>query len=380
MAKKGLNIYKRKDGRWEARYIKKREDGGKTDWGYLYTSTYDEAESRLLQIIQCSAGQTAHKTIEQSSEPLFETVAEDWFAFFKNEWKESTYMRYTNLFRAYLQPAFQNRTISSIRWQDAEALCTQLRSTGKRDKSGLSEKTLADILSVLRRILHYAQSNGITVDSAIFGVEVKRTVKPLRILNIAEQHRLQNYLCNHIDPVNLGILLCLHTGIRIGELCALKWDDISLTEKTLYIHQTMQRIQKPIPDQSKTHVIVTPPKSPCANRLIPIPRNLLGELKKYPLEKTGYFLTGSSEKLIEPRTVQHRFKKVLRSCQIDDVNFHILRHTFATRCVEANVDIKSLSEILGHSNVNITMNRYVHPSLEMKRLNMDKFSRYIAVK
>lgn len=312
-----------------------------------------------------------------NNDSLFEKVVEEWLTFSKIEWHESTYMRYTNLLQNYLYPAFQGQLISSIRWRDAEELCVQLRSCGGRARNGLSEKTVSDLLSVLRRVLHYARSNGIAVDTAIFSIETKRTPKPLRILSLAEQHCLQRYICDHIDPINLGILICIHTGIRIGELCALEWDDISLTEKTLYIHKTMQRLQKQTPDRSKTHVIITAPKSPCSNRLIPISRSLLCELKKYPLEQNGYFLTGSSEKTIEPRTVQRRFKKILKACQIEDVNFHILRHTFATRCVEATVDIKTLSEILGHSNVMITMNRYVHPSMEMKRMSMDKVSHYI---
>lgn len=366
MAKKGLNIHNRKDGHGEARCIKKQGEDPKTEWGYLYASSYCEAAASTPGV--------------RKNDLLFEAVASEWLAFSKIEWRESTYVRYANLLRTYLLPSFQKRTVSSLRRQDAEALCVLLRSGGSSGQRGLSEKTISDILSVLRRVLHYAQSNEIHVDSSIFNVEVKRTTQPLRILSVGEQHRLQCYLGDHIDPLNLGILVCLYTGIRIGELCALQWSDISLTEKTLYIHQTLQRIQKPLPDQNKTHVIITPPKSPCSNRVIPISSALLREMKKYPLERTGYFLTGSVEKMIEPRTVQYRFKKVLRSCQIDDVNFHILRHTFATRCVEANVEIKTLSEILGHSNVTITMNRYVHPSLEMKRLSMDKVSRYMSVK
>lgn len=380
MAKKGLNIYKRKDGRWEGRYIKNRGENDKPEWGYLYASNYREIEQLLLQTEQLSDERAIRNPSVRKSDFLFETVAFEWLAFSKIEWRESTYIRYANLLQTYLLPTFQNRAVSALRWQDIESLCVCLRSSGRADQHGLSEKTVSDILSVLRRILHYAQANGINVDTAIFNVEVKRTVQPLRILSIGEQRRLQCYLSSHIDSLNLGILVCLYTGIRIGELCALQWHDISLTEKTLYIHQTLQRVQKPLPGKTKTHVIVTPPKSPCSNRVIPIPCALLHEIKKYPLERTGYFLTGSFEKKIEPRTVQYRFKKVLANCQIDDVNFHILRHTFATRCVEANVEIKTLSEILGHSNVSITMNRYVHPSLEMKRLSMDKFSQYMSVK
>ena len=184
----------------------------------------------------------------------------------------------------------------------------------------------------------------------------------------------------HWDALNLGILLCLFTGIRVGELCALSWDNISLNDNTLYISQTAQRLQKQIPEGKQTHIIVASPKSRAANRTIPISNTLLGLLKQYPLEQTGYFLSGSSAEIVEPRRIQYRFHKVLKECGLERKNFHVLRHTFATRCIEANIDIKTLSELLGHSSVNITMNRYVHPTLKLKRDSMEKLADFIAVK
>ena len=133
-------------------------------------------------------------------------------------------------------------------------------------------------------------------------------------------------------------------------------------------------------ENKKTHIIIAAPKSSSANRVIPIPNTLLKILSQYPMEKTGYFLSGSLSEVVEPRRIQYRFHKILKECGIDRKNFHVLRHTFATRCVEANIDIKTLSEILGHSSVSITMNRYVHPSLSLKRDSMEKLADFIAVK
>lgn len=185
---------------------------------------------------------------------------------------------------------------------------------------------------------------------------------------------------NQLDSLNLGILICLYTGIRVGELCALTWEKISFSDKTICICQTMQRIQKRTSENKKTHIIIAAPKSSSANRVIPIPNTLLKILSQYPMEKTGYFLSGSLSEVVEPRRIQYRFHKILKKCGIDRKNFHVLRHTFATRCVEANIDIKTLSEILGHSSVSITMNRYVHPSLSLKRNSMEKLADFIAVK
>ena len=175
------------------------------------------------------------------------------------------------------------------------------------------------------------------------------------------------------------MLICLYTGIRIGELCALQWDDISLEKKTLHIQKTMLRIQTDDENQ-KTKVVITPPKSSCSVRTIPVQDILVEYLARFEEGPDAYLLTGSAEKYIEPRTMQNRFKSVLNKCGIHSANFHALRHTFATRCVEAGFDVKSLSEILGHSSVNITLNRYVHPTMEMKRSNMNRLSEFLTVR
>ena len=168
--------------------------------------------------------------------------------------------------------------------------------------------------------------------------------------------------------------------MRVGEICALRWEDISIKEQTIFVHQTMQRIQTDQNIGCKTKVIVTTPKSACSIRTIPMPEDLAQIIAEYQTSNTGYFLTGSNERYMEPRTMQNRFKAVLIQCGIRDVNYHLLRHTFATRCIELGFDVKTLSEILGHASINITMNRYVHPSMELKRKNMQRLSDFIAVK
>ncbi len=177
-------------------------------------------------------------------------------------------------------------------------------------------------------------------------------------------------------------MICLLTGIRIGELCALKWEDISLTEKVLHIHKTLQRIQCDESEgySTRTRIVISTPKSDCSIRSIPIPDCLVDHMKQYYRGQTGYILTANGKRYIEPRTMQNHYRQVLKECEIQYKNFHTLRHTFATRCVELGFDIKSLSEILGHANVNITMNRYVHPTMELKRQNMNRLSDLFAVK
>ena len=171
------------------------------------------------------------------------------------------------------------------------------------------------------------------------------------------------------------------TGLRIGEICALKWEDISIPEKTVYVHSTMQRIQivDPMEAKTKTKISITTPKSSCSIRKIPLSDEIITIMEQFE-KQSGFVLTGNDSSYIEPRSMHNHFKRVCKNAGIDPVNFHVLRHTFATRCVELGFDVKSLSEILGHANVSITLNRYVHPSMALKRANMEKLSELFAVK
>ena len=165
-------------------------------------------------------------------------------------------------------------------------------------------------------------------------------------------------------------------GLRIGELCALQWSDIDVDNGIMKISKTMQRLQNLSNTNSKkTDVVISSPKSDSSSRIIPIPEFLQILFKQYKTNDIdAYFLTGTSERFIEPRTYQYYFKKVLKENNIEQTNYHILRHTFATRCIENGFDIKSLSEILGHSSVKITLDRYVHSSMDLKRKNMLRIS------
>lgn len=241
MSRKGLNIYKRKDGRWEARYIKSRNALGKPKYGYLYASSYREVRCDLQHTLQLQGKPSGSE--ERTRNSTFELVSMEWLDAFSINFKESTYIRYRTLIECYLMPSFQTVKIEKITKEMVRKLCKHLELHGKKDKTSLSPKTISDVLSVLRRILNYAGTLGISVDSKVLDIRVKQTQKSLPILSLPEQMILQQYLEEHPDALNLGILLCLLTGIRIGELCALTWEKISISEKNICICQTMQRIQ-----------------------------------------------------------------------------------------------------------------------------------------
>ena len=173
-----------------------------------------------------------------------------------------------------------------------------------------------------------------------------------------------------MDIYKLGIYICLFTGLRLGELCALKWSDLDMNLKLLHVNSTVQRIR--VSDkQTKTCLIETPPKSFCSKREIPISDQLYQFLKEFHCQDKNV-LNGKAP--MEPRTMQNKFKKYLKLSGIRDTNFHTLRHTFATNCIQMGADVKSVSEVLGHSDVKITLNRYVHPSMETKRSYLNALS------
>lgn len=371
MSRTGENIYKRKDGRWEGRYIKGRSQE-KTYYGYIYGKTYREVKQRLTQI---KAGQEVRRSIsrqESENEILFSQIAQEWLNRSRSNLKESTLVKYQNMLNSYIIPEFGKLPPGIIDRKLVSNYTEQLLRFGGKKGTGLSTKTVSDSLSLLKNILNYAQDNGIKVNEIGVSRTFRRHQKPLRVFQESEYQRLCRYLKEHHCLINLGILLCLFTGIRVGELCALRWGDISIPDKTLYVHQTMQRLGIGEEDGARTKILISDPKSDCSKRLIPLPKVLMDELNTMHQPSENFFLTGSPTKFVEPRTMQNRFKAVLKVCGIDDANFHALRHTFATRCVEIGFDVKSLSEILGHASVNITLNRYVHPTMEQKRRNMDK--------
>ncbi|RGH82316.1 MULTISPECIES: tyrosine-type recombinase/integrase [Lachnospiraceae] len=375
MPKKGENIYKRKDGRWEGRYIKSRTVSGKIIYGYVYARSYRETKEKLkTKSILCSS------QVTNKNDLAFSCLASEWFESIKLHTKISTQNKYYNMLTNYILPEYGNQPFNAITYDFIETHCKFLLESGGRKGNGLSPKTVNDVLAIIRNISKFAIRKGIYVACDAASVQIRQNIKPMRILSNAEQSQLCEHILKNPEACSIGILVCLFTGLRIGEICALRWEDISFSEQSIYIHHTLQRIQIHQGNKAKTEVVMTTPKSPCSIRKIPLPDEIAKILILNQKSSSGYVLTNDDYKFIEPRTMQNKFKKILKAAGIENANFHALRHTFATRCVELGFDVKTLSEILGHATVNITMNRYVHPTYEMKKKNMQKLSGLLAVK
>ena len=230
----------------------------------------------------------------------------------------------------------------------------------------LSKETVNQILIVLGMGFDFAKTHYQTIIPEIH--LLKSAKAKTRVLSVSEQQVLLHFLFSQDNIFSFGILFALYTGLRIGELCALKWEDIS--ENKIHVNKTMQRLKG---DSEKTEIMILPPKTSSSDRVIPITAALLPIIEKYR-KKNGYVLIQANGKFTEPRLLQNKFAKYISACGIQNAHFHTLRHTFATRCIESGMDVKSLSEILGHSDVKTTLNKYVHSSFELKQNSIDKLS------
>lgn len=373
MSRRGENIYKRKDGRWEGRYIKSYTADNKAKYGYVYGKTYSEVKEKLI----CAKAIPSRNISDHKTKTIsLSEILTLWLLSVQRNVKEATYARYHHLVEAHIRPELGAYTVDRITPTIIENYINELLAHGRLDgKGGLSSKTATEILTIIKTAIDHAQYLGYGVSLPLSKINIKKKENHIRVLSASEQQQLERVLLTNVDTVKFGILLSLYTGIRLGELCALRWECVDLNLGVIKVQQTMQRIQNMDPAKEKRiKIVFTDPKTQTSSRTIPLPTAMLLLANSFQSSPNSFVLTGSSERYIEPRTMQNHFKRIIQESGIPDVNYHALRHTFATRCVEVGFEIKTLSEILGHATVNITLNRYVHSSFELKRQNMNKLT------
>ena len=360
MSRRGDRIYRRKDGLWEARYVKGVDASGKKKYGSVYGRTCREAKEKQkaaednLLLFQTPVG-PRNVTVGR--------LVTEWLHINSQRLKPSTWQRYEGFWRNHIEgplgkvPAMNCTTVFIH-----EYAMTRL-------DHGLSTCSVNAVLIFLHSCFQYGHKQyRIPVPEIVY---FPHENKEMRVLSPAEQKQLETYILRDIDIYKLGVLLTLYTGLRIGELCALRWEDIEVDQIT--VRSTMQRLRKT--DNSGSAVVVGPPKTKSSLRTIPLPGFLSEPLETFRKENQGqtYFLGTATRPIVEPRVMQYRFEKYMMNLGIQGASFHTLRHTFATRCVDSyDFEIKTLSEILGHSSVVMTLRKYVHSSMDLKRKNMDK--------
>lgn len=296
----------------------------------------------------------------------------DWLSYKKDYIKESTYANYSNIISNHIAPDLGKYYLKDLNNKIIQEFLLKKYKIGRLDNlGGLSSKTIRDIVAIIKSSLKFAMKEGLISSFNLDFIYPKISSKDkIYTISKQDQDKLIDYILKNQSSKNFGILLTLYSGIRIGELCALQWKDIDFKNNILNINKTLQRVYIKDKQINKSKLIITNPKTHNAEREIPLNKDFAKELKKFKTDNEDYILSGS-RKWIEPRTYRRFFARTLEKAKIDKINFHGLRHTFATNCIKLGVDYKTVSELLGHATVNITLNLYVHPQMSQKKKCID---------
>ncbi|MCD7927476.1 MAG: site-specific integrase [Oscillospiraceae bacterium] len=298
-------------------------------------------------------------------------MAEQWLASKKLKIKESTFACYATMIKKHILPELGKVPVNTVHSALLSEFLEKKKSSGRLCGGALSDKTVADMKSLLMQILRFAKARG-ALQTLPECPPIGNRQPDISVLTKQEQSQVEKQAMEEDTPFSLGVLLALYSGIRIGEVCALQWRDFDWKNGTVAIGKTISRMADMDEHTDfKTKVVINTPKTACSIRTIPLPTSVFLYLMQHRQGDDCYILTGTI-RYMEPRVCLDCYKRLLCRAGVANHTFHTLRHTFATRCVENGVDIKSLSEIMGHSNVKITLQRYVHPSMDAKKEQVNK--------
>ena len=347
-------VYLRKDGRWEARLLIGRQENGKRK----YMSFYDRSEEMVRYKLE-----KALKEMESSRKLTDMTVHNlfcDWLKATASRHKDSTVANYRMKFRKHIEPRFGEINCTLITPNDIHSFILDKR------ESALSDGYVRDIITLFKSIFHYAERTYQVRNVFRNVTAIKKEHTPMILPDKQAFDILGAYIYEKRDSISLSIAMACEMGMRIGEVCAVRCEDIDWEEKILTVRNTVQRISC----NGGTKVIISAPKTVSSVRKIPIPEKLFEMMSEFKTIDNHFLLTGL-EKCVEPRNIQYHFANVLNKLGIDHFNYHALRHMFATKCIQTEgFDVKTLSEILGHSSPEITLRIYVHSDLNRKRACM----------
>ncbi len=307
----------------------------------------------------------------KSKKEKYSKVLLDWLEQRKDIIKEQSYTKYYTLIKLYIDPLMGDYVYKKIN-------CKHIINFFKNDKiSKLSLSTQRTLAYVIKSSIQYGVERKMRKQIDNLEIKIKKPKSKIDYLTKNEQERLEQYLKTKKDIRTIGLLICLYTGIRLGEICGLKWQDIDFGNKSICINRTVQRIKNNDNNCiNKTKKIISTPKSDSSRRVIPLPNFLVDLLLEFKSNDEFYVLTNSLS-FKDTRVYEKYFENALKKCKIRNLNFHTLRHTFATRGIESGMDIKTLSEILGHSSYRITLDIYVHSTIDQKRLCINNLANYL---
>lgn len=365
MPRRGENIYKRRDGRWEGRVL--RPDG---KYQYVYSKTYKEVKEKKKHLQEIMGRSTfVHRSAALHAAKSFTTWLNGPLV---NRVKPSTYASYFQCMTGYVIPFYQERGHEQISVKTAVDFSSRI--TQNQD---ISESYKRKILTIYKTALREILKGSGEYSSILNAITMPRVPSSdVQIFSVKEQKMIEKTVIDSHDKKLLGILLCFYTGIRLGEICGLKWGDIDFEAGAMVVARTVTRVKNFNENGKKTTLNVGSPKSAHSVRKIPLPGFILDLAQKYKMDTSDEdcFVLSDEAIPLDPRKYQKLFQTVLKHSGVRSRKFHAIRHTFATRALELGVDIKTLSELLGHSNVSITLNIYAHSMFEQKRKAIDKLN------
>ena len=361
MARKGENIYKRKDGRWEGRYIRGRKPNGQALYRSVYGKKYTEVKLKLFPL------KSAYVSQELTGAGFTGTVW-DWLLFWLNELgkpniKTSTYAGYRNKLENHVLPVLGGKKLTKLNVDDIQNWITGLTAKGL---AGSSVRTIYRIFNAaLQKAVcrHYLVINPCK-DTVLPGIEQPG----INAIAILKQKELEKQALKSKDGE--AVILALYTGMRIGEISALTWEDIDFENELIYVRRTLQRVMDYESSGAKTKIITDIPKSNMSYRIIPFGNHLKTYLLKRKALSNSSYVVSSKGNYAEPRVISYRFRQTAKKAGLENATFHGLRHTYATRCIERGVDIVTLSRLLGHASAKMTLDTYADSTIEQRKSAM----------
>ena len=369
MAKHGENIRKRKDGRWEGRYIKGRKPDKTAVWGYIYGHSYTEVKEKLIR----KKNEVRQFALETYN-PTFSELSLSWESSIFLGVKASTATHYHYTLQHYILPVLGDYQIQAIDEGILENSLLEIISPSDENHKPLGCTMSKECVTLVRRICRYASHLHLMRPIEIcLKLPTQKSVVPA-VLSDQEQKTVCTYVLSDPTPRKIGVLLMMQMGLRIGEVCGLRWGDFDLQNGALAVRRTVKRIYV---DDGKTSLVIQSPKTASSERAIPIPLSILNVLKElHPSHGNDtWFLSGMQEKTVEPRCYYKSLQGYLKHAGVPTLRPHTLRHTFATTCLQAGCNVKTLSELMGHASPDVTLKRYAHSCWEWKREEINRIYR-----
>ena len=386
--KRGQNegsIRDRKDGTFEARYTVGKDAKGKQIQKSIYGKTKTEVREKLKAVLhELSTGSYLEPT-----KITFSNWLNTWFnEYISNSIKLSTKVSYDLYINKHIIPILGHVYLKDLKAETFQKFYNEKLLGGRLDdKGGLNPKTIKNMHNMIHSALEQALKNNLLVRNVSKSVVLPKIIKrDMRVLNPKEQNKLLEVARK--DRLGMAIVLDLATGLRLGELLALQWSDIDMKTGTLSVKRTINRLKSfNSGSGNKTSIVIGEPKTKNSKRLIPLQGIILRELRIHKInqrkekkvafgkyEDSDFVFASPLGRPVEPRTFQDVFYGMIEEVKIKAANFHCIRHTFATRALEAGIPAKTVSEILGHANISTTLDLYSHVSLELKKESMEKLS------